>query len=94
MSKPSTTYFCARGHLLEDNPPGVMGEYDLLEDGEYSPCPFCQSTDVVSTLDWHEGSVIPILPIRRDDIKLTDHRGQTYYQLISVFDVSAKLRPS
>ena len=92
MSKPSTTYFCNFGHLLEDNSPGVMGGYDFMDDGEYPPCPFCQSMDVVSVLDWHEGSVIPCVPIRQVGVEHTDHKGNTYFQLLDVYDVSRKIK--
>lgn len=91
MSKPSTTYFCKNGHLLEDNPAATLGEYDLLEDCEYPPCPLCESTQVVSTLDWHEGSVIPSEPICREEVEQFDHRGNRYYIITNVYDVSAKL---
>lgn len=92
MSKPATTYFCGKGHLLQDNPEGCVGEYDFLEDGEYPPCQYCQSVIVVSVLGWHEGcSTIPYLSIDKEDFECTDHRGNTYYQLINIYDVSAKL---
>ncbi len=95
MSKPSTTYFCHNGHLLEDNPTRTLGEYDFLEDGEYPPCPVCQSLDVVLILDWHEGhSGVPYKPIRREDMERTDHKGNKYFQLLNVYDVSTKIRSS
>ena len=94
MSKPSTTYFCGNGHLLEDNPAAILGEYDCLEVGEYPRCPFCKSPDVVSVLDWHEGcSAIPYLPIRQEEVERQDHRGNKHFQILNVYDVSAKIEP-
>jgi hypothetical protein len=103
MGKPATAYFCANGHLLEDNPHGCCGKRD--EDYSYmvdskpvvkEPCPICGDTVELMCLEWGDddypcGADVPIKPIGTTKVEQKDNYGNTYYVDIPIFDVSILL---
>ena len=97
MSKSGTTYFCSAGHLLENNPHACFGKYDSME-GDYPPCPYCKSMKVIVELGWGDDDYaphdVPCEPIRQGDVERTDHKGNKYFQLINVYDVSKRTKPN
>lgn len=95
MGKPATTYFCENGHLLEDNPHHTYGPRDMREwgDGEVLVCPHCGSKEEFMTIEWGDDDYpqeVPTEPIREDEVECKDHKGNTYFKMIPVYDISAR----
>lgn len=93
MGKPATTYFCGNGHLLEDNAHHVYGPRDMRCWSEEvdQVCPHCGSNREFTILEWRDDDYpqsVPTTPIREDEIECKDHRGNTYFKMIPVYDIS------
>ena len=61
MSAPACSYFCSNGHLVQDIPHG----YVMLEEDEKKlVCPYCNSKDIKTVLEWGDFSkIVPTEPI-------------------------------
>lgn len=93
MGKPATTYFCGNGHILEDNPEHIFGEYDrdygVFGDSSSSKeCPYCKNKQINMVVDWYDSDLPLHVPIGELEVLKEDHKGNKYYIKIPVFDVS------
>lgn len=102
MGKPATTYFCGKGHILEDNAHHCFGEYDLeienaaLERREQEKvdlpvCPHCGNKDIYTTMEWRNNDHpqdVPAMPIRYDEVEKTDFKGNKYVIQVPVYNMS------
>lgn len=91
MGESATTYWCENGHLLEDNGHHVFGFYDYIATTEYPPCPVCGHKGVFSTTEWYEQEdpIVPFDPIRHENVPRQDHHGNSYFEKVGVYDISA-----
>ncbi len=94
MSAGQRTYFCENGHIVYDTM-----EDEIFYDDKIEECPDCGSKKIKGVYEWYDedyhpqisGKIdftVPHEPIGEDERRCKDHRGNTYYIKINVYDVS------
>jgi hypothetical protein len=74
-------------------------EDEVGYDNFVKECDFCGSRNIKMVHEWYDeyyhtdkddnyNSVVPHEPIGEDEKKCEDHRGNTYYTIVQVYDVS------